>query len=254
MTRRTIGFVIFAGIVSAVCVRLGFWQLDRREERRALNAMLTTRLGADPGPAFDVMRDSATAQFRRATARGAYDFANEVAVGSRTHQGSPGVHVLTPLRIPGRDTALLVNRGWVYSPDAMSIDLGRWVEADTATVTGYLLALSRGGTGVVSIPANPRTVRRLDADSLAARLPYPIAPFLLVQTAPARAVADSATVRVATPVLDEGPHLGYAFQWFAFALIGLIGAAVIVRLDRRGSQHAREGTGMVRQPVPRDET
>ncbi|HEX6053215.1 MAG TPA: SURF1 family protein [Gemmatimonadaceae bacterium] len=254
MTRRTIGFVIFAAIVSAVCVRLGFWQLDRREERRALNAMLATRLGADPEPVFDVIRDSATAQFRRATARGTYDFANEVAVGTRTHQGSPGVHVLTPLRVAGRDTALLVNRGWVYSPDAMRVDLGRWVEADTATVTGYLLVLPRGGAGQVSVPANRRTVRRLDLDSLGARLPYPIAPFLLVQTAPPRAVADSATVRVAAPVLDEGPHLGYAFQWFAFALIGLIGAAVIVRIDRRGSQHARGGRGMVRQPLPRDDT
>ena len=130
MSRRTLGFVIFAAVVAAACVRLGFWQLDRREQRRALNATLASRLAGDPAPAFDVMRESATAQFRRAVARGTYDFANEVAVGSRTHQGSPGVHVLTPLRIPGRDTALLVNRGWAYSPDAMSVDLGRWVEAE----------------------------------------------------------------------------------------------------------------------------
>ena len=233
MSRRTIGFVIFAIVVSAICVRLGFWQLSRREERRALNTMLAERLGAAPAPALDVVRDSARAQYRRATARGTYDFGNEFAAGVRTNQGSPGVQIMTPLRIAGRDTAILVNRGWVYAPDAMTVELGRWVEADTATVTGYLIALPRSGRGSVSTPSAPRTVRRLDADSIAKRLPYPIAPFYLVQTAPPRPVADSATVRVTAPVLDEGPHLGYAIQWFAFALIGLIGAAMTVRADRR---------------------
>jgi len=234
MSRRTLGFVIFAIVVSAICVRLGFWQLARREERRALNAMLAERLGAGPAPALEVVRDSATAQYRRATARGTYDFTREFAVASRTNQGAPGVHIITPLRIAGGDTAILVNRGWVYAPDAMSVDLGRWVEPETATVTGYLIALPSKGRGGVSMPTVPRTVRRLDVDSIARRLPYPVAPFLLVQTAPARTVADSATVRVTAPVLDEGPHLGYAIQWFAFALIGLIGAALTVRADRRG--------------------
>lgn len=234
MSRRTLGFLIFAVAVSAACVRLGFWQLDRRAERRAMNEMLATRLGAEPLPATDAMRDSATAQYRRATAQGLYDFANELAVASRTNQGSPGVHIITPLRMAGTDTVFLVNRGWVYSPDAMSIDFGRWVEPETASVTGYLLPLTRGGRGGVSTATNSRTVRRLDADSLTQRLPYPIAPFLLVQTAPPRSAADSATVRVTAPVLDEGPHLGYALQWYAFALIGLIGAAAIARMDRRG--------------------
>jgi surfeit locus 1 family protein len=252
MSRRTIAFVIFAGVVAAGCVRLGFWQLDRRAQRRALNALLASRLGADPAGAFDVMRDSATAQFRRARAHGVYDYANEFAVASRTHQGSPGVHIITPLRVAGRDTALLVNRGWVYSPDAMSVDLGRWVESDTATITGYLLAIGRGGSGSVSMPTSPRTLRRLDADSLARRLPYPFAPFLVVQTASPRSAADSGTVRVAAPVLDEGPHFGYAIQWFAFAVIGVIGAAVIVRLDQRGNHRARTLPGTVREPVSRD--
>jgi len=233
VSRRTLGFVIFAIAVAAVCVRLGFWQLSRREERRELNAMLAARLGAEAAPAFAVMRDSATAQFRRATAQGVYDFANEIAVASRTNQGSPGVHIITPLRITGSDTALLVNRGWVYSPDAMSVDFRRWIESDTVGATGYLIALTREGQGAVSTPTSPRTVRRLDADSLMQRFPYPIAPFILVQSAPPRASADSATVRVPAPLLDEGPHLGYAVQWFAFALIGLVGAGATIRADRR---------------------
>jgi surfeit locus 1 family protein len=236
---RTLAFVIFAIAVSAGCVRLGFWQLHRLGERRASNAMLASRLGVAPQPARDVMRDSAGARFRRATARGVYDFANELALASRTRQGSPGVNIITPLIVAGTDTALLVNRGWVYAPDAMSADFGRWKEPDSATVRGYLLEVGRGGRGSVFTGTHPRTVRRLDLDSLSARLPYPVSPFLIVQTEAASTAADSTPVRVATPLLDEGPHLGYAMQWFAFALIGLVGAVFGVHLERRGGGRRR---------------
>jgi surfeit locus 1 family protein len=29
--------------------------------------------------------------------------------------------------------------------------------------------------------------------------------------------------------LTAGPHLGYAIQWFAFALVGVVGYAILLR-------------------------
>jgi surfeit locus 1 family protein len=235
ISRRAVGFVAFAIVVSAVCVRLGFWQLHRLGERRALNAMLASRLADAPRPVRDVIRDASTATYRRATATGTYDFANEFALASRTRQGSPGVHIMTPLRIAGTDTAVLVNRGWVYAPDAMTVDFSRWHEPPDATVTGYLLEVNAAGKGAVTASANARVLRRLDRDSVRARLPYPVEPFYVVSTEATKQAGDSTPARLTAPLLDEGPHLGYAFQWFAFALIGLVGAGFSVRADRRGT-------------------
>jgi cytochrome oxidase assembly protein ShyY1 len=39
--------------------------------------------------------------------------------------------------------------------------------------------------------------------------------------------------RVALPPLDEGPHRGYALQWFAFALITIVGTVAAVQRGRR---------------------
>jgi len=230
-----VAFVVFALVVAAGCVRLGFWQLHRLGERRALNAMLAARLGGTIVPVRDIARDSSSAAFRRVTASGTYDFANEFALASRTRQGSPGVNIITPLRIAGTDTAVLVNRGWVYAPDAMTVDLPRWREADAATVTGYVTAMEPTAANAVSA-TDARVLRHLYRDSLAARLPYPIVPFLLVATDTSRVAAagDSTPARLLAPTLDEGPHLGYAIQWFAFALIAVVGAVVGVRADRRG--------------------
>ncbi len=236
MSRRALAFVIFALSVSAGCVRLGFWQLSRLAERRELNTMLAERMGRSVAPVSQIARDTSTAAFRRATAAGVYDFANEFALASRTRQGSPGVNIITPLKLSGSDTAVLVNRGWVYAPDAMTVDLAQWRERDTTTVTGYLTLIEPTARNTASAANNPRVVRHLSIDSLAARLPYPIEPVILVATDSTRALAasDSTPARLFAPILDEGPHLGYAIQWFAFALIGIIGVIIGVRADRRG--------------------
>jgi surfeit locus 1 family protein len=241
VSRRALAFVVFAVLVSAGCVRLGFWQLHRLGERRALNAKLASRLSAPPETVRALMHDSATALYRRAVANGVYDFERELALASRTHQGSPGVNIITPLRLTHTDTAVLVNRGWVYAADAMTADFARWKEPDTAAVTGYLLEVPREGRGGAWAAGNSRVARRLDYDSLTKRLPYPIAPVMLVaQDVPGRppgsaASRDSTPARLPAPLMDEGPHLGYAIQWFFFALIGLLGAAVAMRAERRGT-------------------
>jgi surfeit locus 1 family protein len=144
------------------------------------------------------------------------------------------VNIMTPLRVAGTDTAVLVNRGWVYAPDAMTADLERWREPASATATGFLLAVKGTGAGPIAAATNPRVLRYLDRDSLSKLLPYPVAPFLVVATDSAWTARDSTPARLSTPFMDEGPHLGYAFQWFAFAVIGLVGAAFSVRADRKG--------------------
>lgn len=255
VSRRALAFLLFAIIVAAGCVRLGFWQLHRLGERRALNAKLSARLSA---PAIDVravLTDSAHAVYRRASATGTYDFGNELALASRTRQGSPGVNIITPLRLPGTDTAVLVNRGWVYAADAMTADFARWPEPGTASITGYMLDIPRGTPGAVSAASHPRLARHLDYDSLAKRFPYPIAPLVLVATdaprsgsPPSAVVRDSTPARLPAPLMDEGPHLGYAIQWFSFAVIGLVGAGAAVRADRRGRYHAKGRAGATIQP------
>ena len=198
--------------------------------------MLAERLGSKLASVSEIARDTSTAAFRRASASGVYDFANEFALASRTRQGSPGVNIITPLKLTGRDTAVLVNRGWVYAPDAMTVDLARWRERDTASVTGYVTLIEPRGRTAVSAASNARVVRHLYGDSLAARLPYPVEPVIVVATDSSRTVTagDSTPARLLAPMLDEGPHLGYAIQWFMFALIGVIGVFVGVRADRRG--------------------
>ena len=158
----------------------GFWQLARLHEKVRRNVAIAAQQREPPVQFASLPRDTAAAHYRRATVIGVFDYANELVLSSRTHQGSPGVELLTPLRLAGSDTAVLVNRGWVYSPDGASVDRSRWRERDSATVAAYvqLYAPDAGTTAAASGSAH-RAARQPARDRLE-RIPYPIAPYYLV--------------------------------------------------------------------------
>src|SRR4051812_32166240 len=98
-------FVALALLSAIVFVRLGFWQLHRRQERLARNALVTARYNTPVVDVATLPRDSAAVRFRRARVTGALDYEHELTFASRSFKGSPGVFILTPVRIPGSDTA-----------------------------------------------------------------------------------------------------------------------------------------------------
>src|SRR5262245_8942725 len=116
---RVMGAVVWivAIAAAAVCVRLGFWQLSRLAEKRALNAAIRE---AEQAPALAVSGEpppAARALDRTLVVSGRYDEANQFLLSGRFHDGEPGVEVVTPLRPERSATAILVDRGWLPADD-----------------------------------------------------------------------------------------------------------------------------------------
>jgi surfeit locus 1 family protein len=231
MNVRTATLVLVSAVTAAVCIRLGFWQLSRLSERRARNTLVAERLVASPVALGELPGDTAQLRNRRVRVQGRLDLANEIVVTGRSRNGSPGVHIVTPVRVAGRDTAVLVNRGWVYSPNGAEVDLARWREPDSLDAEGFVepLAAGRAGARAAASTRNARAVWRLDREALARELGYPIAPYVVTLLADSAAQVAEHPVRLSTPPLDEGAHMSYAIQWFAFATIAIVGATLFVR-------------------------
>jgi surfeit locus 1 family protein len=228
MSRRIIFFCACALGAAFVFVRLGLWQLDRLRERRAFNATIVQQQRGAPIPLVDLPRDTARAHYRAASVDGAYDYDHELVYSNRTRRGSPGIDILTPVRVSGRDTAVLVNRGWVYSPDGASVDLAKWHEGPAARLKGYVELVT--GDTALAVSIHPRVIRHVSRAELAAKIPYPVAPYYLVAFGDTTDMSHPA--RRDLPVLDDGPHRGYAMQWFSFALIAIAGAGIVVYRER----------------------
>ena len=219
--------IVVTVVLALVCIRLGFWQLGRLEERRTWNTHLEQRLVAAPITVTALPVDSAAGHYRRVSAHGRFDFDRQVALATRSFQGSPGVHLLTPLRLDDGAT-VMVNRRCVYAPDAMTIDAAKWREreGDTVTVTGY--AETWSGRETVPVPDSLRVVRALDSSAVARLVGEPILTYYLAQTSDS-ARGTERPVRLSEPVLSDGSHRSYAIQWFSFALVAVIGGTLLVR-------------------------
>lgn len=235
---RMMGLLLWIAALaaSAVCVRLGFWQLSRLAEKRSLNAALAE---AERAPALQVTGDSGSALRsldRAIAATGRFDERFHFLLVGREHDGVPGVEVVTPLRIEGLPEAILVNRGWLPADDAVSARPQDHPEPDARNVRGIAEALRHGvvGPSPRRLPDGPValwSVRALDRDSIAARLPYPILD-LVLRELPGPGVP-ALPRRSPLRRYDESMHLGYAIQWFAISIIILGGTAALAWSRRR---------------------
>jgi surfeit locus 1 family protein len=223
--------IVLAGM--AIMIRLGFWQLDRLAQRRAYNAALVHQLALPPlslaGDALPVELkaggDLAALKNRSASARGTYDFSHQVVLKLQNWEGQPGVHLITPLLIEGSSRvvlAVLVDRGWVPYAEATPQSQRQFDEPGPVTVTG-LIQLSQTLPAAQAASAQPASPQaewyRLDIAALQAQMPYPLLPVYIQQSPP-----PGGNVKLpyrVEPVFDlsDGPHLGYAVQWYIFALI-----------------------------------
>lgn len=218
-------FILFGVtlVVGAVCIGLGLWQVGRLMKRRAANAIAISGRAlppvvADSGPSPALLSN------RWAILTGELDPSHEFVIRNRLVRGVPAVQVITPLRLAGRDSAVLVNRGYVPASDAVDPGNVEWGEPGRRTFRGVLLPMPDRGDGAPSSWHGKETWQSLDLRAMRARLPYPVAGvYLMAQVDSSQGAAHTlnGTVypfRAEIPPTDEGPHLSYAIQWFGIAL------------------------------------
>lgn len=225
MRSRLVLVAIFL-VTALICLRLGIWQTHRLRERRAANAVEQAArsqpiLSLDGPP-----MDTSLAQ-RRVRVRGRYDHGHDMVLRGRQYRGVPGVEIVSPLRMDGpSDTAVLVNRGFVPSPDAFTVETDSIREPGMRSVEGIALRID-SGRGLPLQDGERVTWARLDRAALRSRLPYPVYPVYILQSPDSS--LPSFPRRLEPPALDDGPHLSYAIQWFSFAAIALVFAGVMAR-------------------------
>lgn len=245
-------FSLIAVVASAGFVRLGIWQLDRHREVRRDNEVKTAKLAQEP-----VKLDSSLLRltglndlyWRRVEVSGKWDFDHEVVIRSRALAGTPGIHVVTPMRLDveardsdGEGPSVLVLRGWLRSADAATAQMASarleagvssesprlaLVRASRSGHGGPMVRLGSGETEIPSYAAIDVELIAADADE--------VLPFFLQLLPDDGHEADRSGQPhpVPLPALGNGPHLVYMIQWFAFALITVIGTGAFLRREMR---------------------
>ncbi|OGO31110.1 MAG: hypothetical protein A2Z16_15640 [Chloroflexi bacterium RBG_16_54_18] len=235
-SRRWIISTLLVMAAAAVMARLGIWQLDRLEQRRAFNTRVQAQMSQ---PVLELNAealglDLASMEYRAAHLRGEYDFSHQVALRNQAWGNEPGVSLLTPLRIEGTDTYILIERGWVPGLESTPQDWQQYDEAGMVDINGVIRASQSKpdfGRRVDPLPAPGQEPTRLwhfaNVTRIADQMPYKLLP-AYIQQAPDPALTALPNRSLPELELTEGPHMGYALQWFSFAALLLIGYPIYV--------------------------
>lgn len=208
-----------------ILVALGFWQLDRAEQKRAFFALQKQGMAA---PAMRLTGtepiDENALRYKAVTASGHYDGAQQILIDNQVAAGKAGYFVLTPFILASGNKAVLVNRGWVPA------NLGRKQLPDVTMrrqpdeISGRINLFPSVGiklSGADQPSAGwPAVVQIADAAILSARLGYSIYPFMieLDSGAPEGFRREWLDVKVMPPE----QHVAYALQWFGLAAVLIV--------------------------------
>ncbi|MCL1692314.1 MAG: SURF1 family protein [Actinomycetia bacterium] len=246
---RWIVAVIIGVLVSLLFVRLGVWQLDRLAERREVNATIESRAAEPDRPLEGVLGqhdgDVGAMKYRHVSVEGVYRTDEEFFSIGRAEGDIRGTLVATPMDLDD-GTVLIVVRGLV-PPDTQGPPARGY-----APPSGRVIVEGRIDDGERSTaigepePDNGKltSLSRLDLSYIDKWIDGDVLPVTLLIESQSPSDPGSTPIRVAPEELTEGSHLGYAVQWFAFALIVAVGVGVLVY--RAGTDEPSDETEMDR--------
>lgn len=225
-------------------IELGFWQLHRHEQRVALNKVISDSLAAKPVPAESLTAPGRAIErddlYRRVTAKGAFDTADEVVVRRRTNSDDEvGFHVLTPFVLDDGQV-LMVNRGWIPA-NGVQTEFPK-IPAPAKgeiTVAGRLMAdETTAESGIKDIHGLPdRQVMLINSEQQAKLLGKRVLGGYVEMTTP-EPKGDTPELLPEPDHSSIGPHMAYAIQWWLFAAGVPVGWVILVRRERRDRAEA----------------
>jgi cytochrome oxidase assembly protein ShyY1 len=212
----------------ALLLGLGTWQMRRAHEKEALLAAYQQAATAEPKD----LRAAATVPTDLPVpvrVRGTYVNSKPLLLDNQSHDGRPGYHVWTPMRLM-TGGLVVVDRGWIERSDSSALPAPPAPGGGSVSIRGLWRTLPQPGMRLASAPVGkvqqfPAVVEYPTADDLRTLLGEPaIGGVVLLDPA-----EPDGFVREWNPAESIPPsrHYGYAVQWFALA-IALVVLFVVV--------------------------
>ena len=207
--------LIFATLV--LLISLGFWQLDRADEKRAIEGQIDSANSGDVKliDSAEFLKDK---EYYHVRLQGSYVGDKQFIYDNQIVDQISGYYVLTPLVLKGDSKAVLINRGfipWNGRRDKLAdIDIGE-------ELTEVKVQISK-----------PVKRMELEASELTGDFPVLIQALDLDEMSTIASLDFASVVGLLSPETENGfvrqwepytgsieRHIGYAIQWFLMAFV-----------------------------------
>ncbi len=223
-------FLIIATL--ALLITLGFWQLDRADEKRAIEDQVANANAniAELITDVDLLSEK---EYYHVHLQGSYIKDKQFIYDNQIVDQIPGYYVLTPFVLKGDSKVILINRGfipWNGRRDQIAdIDIG-------AEITEVKVQISK-----------PVKRIELKTDQIKPNFPVLIQALDLVKMSAIASLDFASTVGLLSPESENGfvrqwepytgsieRHIGYAIQWFLMALVlSIIGVRLALKQRKK---------------------
>ncbi len=223
-------FLIIATL--ALLITLGFWQLDRADEKRAIEDQVANANAniAELITDVDLLSEK---EYYHVHLQGSYIKDKQFIYDNQIVDQIPGYYVLTPFVLKGNSRAILINRGfipWNGRRDQIAdIDIG-------ADITEAKVQISK-----------PVKRIELKADQIKPDFPVLIQALDMDEMSAIASLDFASTVGLLSPESENGfvrqwepytgsieRHIGYAIQWFLMALVlSIIGVRLALKQRKK---------------------
>ena len=203
----------------SLCIKLGFWQYDKALAKQSQQLQLDTRQAEKPISLLKPLINVESLRYKRVKVQGTYHTDYQIFLDNQVQNTVAGYQVITPLQIQGTQQFVLINRGWVKGPANRQVPNVitpggiQKLEGDISLPADQFFTLE---APIENKPKWQPVWQNLDIQRYVRSVPFYAQPYIVRMDAKSNA---GGFVRN-WPVPGERvtKHLGYAYQWFGFAL------------------------------------
>jgi surfeit locus 1 family protein len=228
-------------VLLPVLLSLGFWQLDRAEQKKEILRQYQQQQGES---VLNLNKPTAEKEFypyQRVEVTGRFDTSRQFLLDNKVYQGQAGYQVITPLLLPNNGQVVLVNRGWLPQTESRQELPVIPTPTENLEIVGQLkLDIGNGfQLGESGILGNtwPRVIQWLDIEQIGKSLGYKLQPFIILQDpdGPAGFVRDWYIKKI-----SPEKNISYAVQWFGLAL-ALVIIYLVVNIHKVEEASSKDG-------------
>lgn len=207
----------------ALFVQLGMWQLRRADEKAQLQAAVQRGEQSTVTVTADTL--ASAPRYQHVALAGHFESDRQILLDNMpSSQGRPGYRVLTPFVLEAGVT-VLVDRGWIAMGDRQRVPANLGVDESQRQITGRLDLLPTPGMRMGSQSASsasswPRVMNFPEHSDVEAAYARPVAtPIVLLDASVPNGFERQWNMQSR---FSPDKHLGYAVQWFAFAICAVV--------------------------------
>ena len=229
-------FKLFPTLIFAITfcgfIVLGFWQIDRADQKNVLNSNYTDRqqeatIVLDKN---NIMDEKSSLLWRKVKFEGSFLNKQNIILDNQIFNQIAGFNIITPFKIKGSNSIVLVNRGW--HPNLKNREMLPVINEikGERSLLGYIAGfpvsgIKLGKNNIETLNSQIFRFQRLDTLELNYFLSANVMPYMIYLDP---IIDKEFYENFKLPAPDSQKNYGYAFQWFAFAITLLI---IFIRLS-----------------------